>query len=336
MIKRLCLVTLSLMVLLVLGLCFILNDRPDLSALEIPFAGETPNSTSNNNGEVTVTYLGVTSLLFDDGETQILIDGFVSRPPLWRIISQQPIAPDDAAIDNLIDRFSLNRLAAVIPLHSHYDHALDAAEIAKRSGALIVGSQSTAQLARGADVDEQQIILPSPNSKLKLGLFSVQLLESPHAPITGRIHKAIAGEINTPLVPPAPFTAWKEGGCFILLLEHRQLRIMVQSSAGIADEGIAGHQADVLFLGIGGLAGLGEDYAKRYWQTYVDGLGAKKVFPIHFDDFITQSFGTIKAPPRILDDVSVSLGWLKSYAQSSAVRLEQLPFGEALPVATGQ
>lgn len=34
------------------------------------------------DGAVKVTFLGTTTLLFDDGETQLMIDGFFTRPSL--------------------------------------------------------------------------------------------------------------------------------------------------------------------------------------------------------------------------------------------------------------
>ena len=46
----------------------------------LPQSDEEPK-----NGSVKVTFLGVTTLLFDDGETQIMTDGFFSRPSLLQV-----------------------------------------------------------------------------------------------------------------------------------------------------------------------------------------------------------------------------------------------------------
>src|SRR5262245_60869304 len=46
-------------------------------------------------GEVKVTFLGTTTLLFDDGETQLMIDGFFSRPPMAKV-ALSPIETDRA------------------------------------------------------------------------------------------------------------------------------------------------------------------------------------------------------------------------------------------------
>jgi L-ascorbate metabolism protein UlaG (beta-lactamase superfamily) len=84
----------------------------------------------------TVKFLGVSTLLFDDGDTAFLTDGFFSRPGKLRT-AFGTIAPDAAAIDRALEHAGVQRLAAVIPLHSHFDHALDAPFVAKRTGALL-------------------------------------------------------------------------------------------------------------------------------------------------------------------------------------------------------
>ncbi len=52
------------------------HDRPRLDDIRWPSATVASASVAD---QVTVTWLGVSTLLFDDGETQILIDGFFSR-----------------------------------------------------------------------------------------------------------------------------------------------------------------------------------------------------------------------------------------------------------------
>ena len=57
------------------------------------------------------------------------------------------IAPDVDAIERGLARNGVDeQLAAVFPVHSHYDHAMDAPEVARRTGALLLGSESTANI----------------------------------------------------------------------------------------------------------------------------------------------------------------------------------------------
>jgi len=124
------------------------RDRPDLDAIDWPAPAI---ASAMNPDAVTVTWLGVTTLLFDDSETQILIDGFFSRPTLTEIMLDLPVDNDAAQINYAMNEFRMRRLAAIIPVHSHFDHAMDVGEIANRSSASILGSESTAEIARGRD-----------------------------------------------------------------------------------------------------------------------------------------------------------------------------------------
>ena len=127
------------------AVAWILSDRPSLA--EIEWVPPTINAATND--AVTVTWFGVTTLLFDDGETQILIDGFFSRPSLADIVFSVPVQSSAAQINYVLDKFSMRRLAAIIPVHSHFDHAMDIGALANRSSASILGSATTVQIARG-------------------------------------------------------------------------------------------------------------------------------------------------------------------------------------------
>ncbi len=113
----------------------------------------------------------MSTLLFDDGETQILIDGFFSRPSLADVVFRAPIESDAAQINYVIDEYRLRRLAAIIPAHSHFDHSMDIGAIANRSSASILGSETTAQIARGAGVPDDQILIAESGVEYTFGRF---------------------------------------------------------------------------------------------------------------------------------------------------------------------
>jgi hypothetical protein len=151
---------------------------------------------------VTATWLGVTTLLFDDGETQILIDGFISRPSLFESLTKRPVTYDAPMINYVMNEYQMRRLAAIIPAHSHYDHAMDAGAIANRSSASILGSETTANIARGAGVPEDQIVVAEAGSPYSFGDFTVTLVPSAHAPIGLRGEVPLAGTVDEPLALP--------------------------------------------------------------------------------------------------------------------------------------
>jgi L-ascorbate metabolism protein UlaG (beta-lactamase superfamily) len=311
-----------LLLVAAIGGAVLWNDRPDPQASGIPAAAEGDPRAEG----VRVTWLGVTTVLFDDGKTRILTDGFFSRPGLLDLAFDRAIAPDLAGIERALVAAGIERLDALIPVHSHYDHAMDAGEVARRTGARVLGSASTAQVARGAGLPEEQIVVPADGVPLRFGDFRVTLYRSRHAPIDDG-QPPFPGTIDAPLVPPAPVSAWREGGSFSIAIAHPRGTALVQGSAGYVAGGLDGVDADVVLLGVGGLAGLGPDYAGRYWREVVGRTGAQRVFPIHWDDF-SLPYGDVRGFPRALGDLGASLGWLTALAREGAppARLEALPF----------
>lgn len=307
-IKRLLLLGVGILAIVTAIGTWFWRDRPVLSDIDW---SDYPAGDDAGAG-VTLTWLGATSLLFDDGETQILIDGFFSRPGAFDLATTRPIAPDVATVNYAMNAFRMRRLAAIIPAHSHFDHALDIAAVANRSSASILGSASTAQIARGGGVPEDQIVHVESDVDYEFGEFSVRLITSRHAPYGWRGSTPLPGSITEPLTVPAPFTAWREGGSYSIVVTHPEGTTLVHASAGYIEDALAHVDADVVLLGVGGLEILGRQYAERYWQELVTKTGAARVLPVHFDDF-TQSFGTVVLQPRALNDFTAIATWLEEF-----------------------
>ena len=310
--RRAKLAAVALIVLVAIALGFatwLWHDRPSLA--EIDWPAPVYSSASVSDG-VTATWLGVSTLLFDDGETQILIDGFFSRPTLMDAVMGRAIDNDAAMINYALDEFRMRRLAAIIPVHSHFDHAMDVGAIANRTSASVIGSASTAEVARGAGVPEDQITEVTANQTYEFGRFTVTLLRSRHAPIGWRGTIPLAGTIDTPLIMPQPISAWREGGSYAIVIAHPEGTTIVQGSAGFTDGLLDGVSADVVMLSVGGLESIGQDYAEAYWQSLVTASGAHSVYLIHFDDF-TRPFGEIEPAPRFLSDLNTTANWLETF-----------------------
>ena len=226
---------------------------------------------------LTVTFVGVATLLFDDGETAIMTDGYFSRPSQRQLRS---IRPDRDEISKALKRLGVRSLAAVIPVHSHFDHALDSPVVAMETGALLTGSSSTANIGRGQGVPEDHIRIVKPGDSAVFGRFKVHFLLSAHLP-TGYA----TGTITAPLRVPAAASDFGQGDAYSLLIEHEGRRILVQGSAGFVPGALQGRSADVVYLGTGGLGMRDESYQAAYWQEIVRAVGARRVIPIHWDDF---------------------------------------------------
>lgn len=309
-VTRAAIVTAAVLVIAAMGSVWLWRDRPTLGST----GWSAPPEQPENEASVTATWLGVTTLLFDDGQTQILIDGFFSRPTLADMLLGRAVVNDAATINYALHEYRMGRLAAIIPVHSHFDHAMDVGAVAKRTSASILGSESTANIARGAGVPDDQIVVSSETEVYEFGEFRVRLLPSRHAPIGWRGDPPLPGTIDEPLSIPAPTTAYREGGSYTIVIEHPQGTTLVQGSAGFIEGLLDDVSADVVMLSVGGLTTLDEDYAEQYWRACVTSTGATSVYPIHFDDF-TKPFGVIVPGPRTFGDLERTSQWFDAFRE---------------------
>ena len=125
--------------------------RPSLSPwvdLREPAAADTP-------GRLRAVFLGVSTVLLTDGETSVLTDGFFSRPSKLDLAFKR-LVPNPARVRATLARFGISRLDAVFVVHSHFDHALDAPLVAELTGARLIGSESTHNIAAGQGLDRDR------------------------------------------------------------------------------------------------------------------------------------------------------------------------------------
>ena len=112
-----------------------------------------PRSTS---GAITVTFFGTTSLLLQQGTTNVIADGFASRPDDKQVFTGK-IEPDERRIRQALQCLGIDRAEAIFAGHSHYDHAMDAPLLARITNATLLGSESTLNIGRGLALPESQM-----------------------------------------------------------------------------------------------------------------------------------------------------------------------------------
>ncbi len=189
-----------------------------------------------------VTWLGVSTLLLDDGSSALMTDGYFSRPSLARVALGK-VSPSAARVDGCLARLKVTRLEAVIPVHTHIDHVLDSALVADRTGARLVGGESAANVGRGYGLAEERLVVAASGEPISLGAFEITLVKSRHS-----APDRFPGEITAPVIPPVKASAYRCGEAWSMLVHHRPSgrRLLIQGSAGFVKGALAGQRADVV------------------------------------------------------------------------------------------
>ncbi|OMB96391.1 MBL fold metallo-hydrolase [Mycobacterium sp. NS-7484] len=287
--------------------------RPDLAPYARYF--DVPSATSQS--PLSVTWAGVSTLLVDDGTSAVLTDGFFSRPALPTVVLRK-LRPSLPRIEGCLARLGIDKLEAVLPVHSHFDHAMDSAVVAERTGARLVGGTSTAQVGVGHGLPPDRIETSAPGEAVSLGPYDVTLFESEHCP-----PDRFPGIITEPVVPPVKVAAYRCGEAWSTLVHHRpsDRRLLIVGSAGAVPGALAGQRAEVVYLGIGQLGLQSDQYFESYWAETVRAVGARRVVLIHWDDFFRPLHKPLRALPYAGDDLDVSMQVLTRLAEVDGVRL---------------
>jgi L-ascorbate metabolism protein UlaG (beta-lactamase superfamily) len=287
--------------------------RPDIARYSDRF--DVP--AAEPDSPLSATWMGVTTLLLDDGSSALMTDGFFSRPGLARIAAGK-LSPSAARVDGCLAQAKVSRLAAVIPVHAHFDHAMDSALVADRTGAQLVGGESAANVGRGHGLPEERIVVAVSGEPISVGAYEVTLIESHHSP-----PDRFPGVIDAPLTPPVKVSAYRCGEAWSTLVHHRPTgrRLLIQGSAGFIKGALAGQRAEVVYLGVGQLGVLPPYYLEDYWSETVRAVGARRVILIHWDDFFRPLSKPLRALPYAGDDLDVSIRVLDELAARDGVAL---------------
>ena len=246
-----------------------------------------------------------------------MTDGFFSRPGLLTVGTQR-ISPSLPRIDGCLTRLGVERLDAVLPVHTHFDHAMDSPTVARRTGARLVGGTSAAFIGRGAGLPDDRLLVVTPGDPVSLGAFDVTLVAGDHCP-----PDRFPGLITSPVVPPVKASAYRCGEAWSTLIHHRPTdrRLLVVGSAGFVPGALNGRRADVVYLGVGQLGLQPERYLVDYWNEAVRTVGARRVVLIHWDDFFRPLHHPLRALPYAGDDLDASMRTLTRLAAEDAVSL---------------
>ncbi|WP_051122393.1 MBL fold metallo-hydrolase [Leptospira wolbachii] len=298
-----------------------------LSQYDSYFPHESPSNLIPK-GKVRVTFLGTTSILLDDGETQILTDGFFSRPSLWKTAFSK-IESDPSTVQSVIDKAKIERLRAIFVCHSHYDHVMDAPLVAKQTKAKLFGSFSTLNVGLGSGLSLEQMEKFQPGKPIAIGKFTITVLESKHTPpfrIFGKTNATDPNHpnIDSPLITPVKATDYIEGGTFDFFIQHGKNKILIKSSTNFVEGAFDKIKADVLFLGIAQLSLQPIPFQEQFYQQTVKTLKPKLLIPIHWDNFFKPLSEPLEPNLQLGDDFESSMKYILKRTQEEKLEVQLL------------
>ncbi|HXX67999.1 MAG TPA: MBL fold metallo-hydrolase [Polyangiaceae bacterium] len=228
----------------------------------------SPSVPARSEEHVVLTYLGAAGWRIDEGIHVLLVDPFFSRARVDD--GKAVLLPDQERIAH----YSPAHTDAILVGHSHYDHLLDVPDIAKRTEAMVVGSESTLNVARAAGVPEQRLVRARGGERLQFGPFSVRAIRALHS-VNGLPNETIPAGVRLPMAA----AEYVEGGTLQYLVQVADHAILFIGTANFIEGELDGLRPDVAVIATRGREKV-QDYACRLMRA----LGRPRlVLPNHFD-----------------------------------------------------
>lgn len=232
-----------------------------------------------------------------------MIDGFISRPPLLKVLPFSTVKTDADAVYKTFKKIGIdnNKLQGLFITHTHYDHALDLAYIAKQTGTHVYGSESAINIGLGNGISTKQMSVYEVDKAMQFGDFTVTVIQSKHSPTFDEGEK-----IKEPLKQPAKAIDYHEDSSYDFLITHNNKTFFVKPSSNYIEGALDDIHADVLFLGIG-VGAQDQDFQNMYYEQTVRTVKPELIIPIHWDNFTKPLTDNLEALPKFADNTKKGL-----------------------------
>ncbi|MEP6835625.1 MAG: MBL fold metallo-hydrolase, partial [Gemmatimonas sp.] len=277
---------------------------------------------------IRLTYLGTAGWEITDGKVIVIVDPYITRlkdnTPNDRPADEDTrpqinqgtiVMPDTVEIDKHITRANY-----ILITHGHPDHALDMPYIARKTGATVIGTESTGNLARVFGIPDKQIKVVSGHEDLTLDGISVRVIPSLHGifqkPADPTAPRPPPRLFPATAQPPFRINSYVEGGTLAYLLRIGGHEILIFGSMNYIESELTGLRPDIAIIGAMPERANIDDYTPKLMRV----LGNPAiVLPTHWDRFNTPY--ALGQPQIALDRVKAFMDEVKLASPNTRVIL---------------
>jgi len=233
-------------------------------------------------------YLGTAGWEISDGNVVVLIDPWITRAKYGGgghpgdkrpNYSREDIAPSDTA---LIDQH-ITKADFILVHHGHFDHLGDVPYIARKTGAKVIGTETTMMVLKAYGIPDEQLYAVGGGEDYQFENFSVRVLPGIHSALGEKhYHDTRRYDRNTVLEAPLRIEQFIEGGSLQFLARFDHHTVLTMGSMNFLERELEGIHPDILLAGVNG-SRLGlYNYDERLLRV----TGKPDiVIPTHWDNF---------------------------------------------------
>ncbi len=244
--------------------------------------------SEEQNAPLQLKYLGAAGWEISDGSVVVLIDPYISRLRYGgggHPDDDRPsFARDDVAQSDtdLIDSI-ITRADFILVHHGHFDHLGDVPYIAQKTGAKVIGTETTITILRAYGIPDDQLYAVGGGEDYQFENFSVRVVPSIHSAL-GEKHYFDSRRLNSDsdLEAPLRINQFIEGGSLMFLARFDHHDVLTMGSMNFVERELEGIHPDILLAGVNG-SRLGlYNYDERLLKVTGN---PPIIIPTHWDNF---------------------------------------------------
>ena len=237
---------------------------------------------------IKLKYLGTAGWEISDGTITVLVDPYISR---FKLGTGPGISPDDkretvkrtdiVVSDTLTIDSLISKVDFILVHHSHFDHLSDVPYIAKKTGAKVIGTETTCNILRAYGIPNEQLYPVKGGEDYQFENFAIKIMPSIHSALNNKHY--IDNRVYTK-IPEAPLkiSEFIEGGSLMFLARFKNHKVLTMGSMNFIERELTGLHPDILLAGVN-RSQLG---LYKYNERLLAGTNYPNIIiPTHWDNF---------------------------------------------------
>ena len=243
---------------------------------------------SSQNDHINLKYLGTAGWEMSDDSITILVDPYISRLKLGSgpSTNKEDTRKSFTSSDYFeSDTLSINKIITkadfILVHHSHFDHLSDVPYIAKKTGAIVIGTETTCNILRAYGIPDEQLLAVKGGEDYEFEKFSVRVIPSLHSAL-GDKHYFDARTYKDPPEVPLRIKDFVEGGSLMFLVRFDSHSVLTAGSMNFIEKEVEGLTPDIILPGV--------NFSRleifKYTERLLKATGyPKTVIPAHWDNY---------------------------------------------------
>jgi L-ascorbate metabolism protein UlaG (beta-lactamase superfamily) len=154
-----------------------------------------------------IKWYGTGCLSITDGDSVLIFDPFLTRPNLWKVLTNQKLESNKELVQEVFGRYKIKKHIGLFITHNHYDHILDLPNTLEllENPPVVVPSE-TAKILRAKKVPKEVIqIANEEEGYYKVGKFKIKAYAVEHSKLPLNISFAEGTMEENPVWPLGAF-----------------------------------------------------------------------------------------------------------------------------------